>query len=100
QDPLRRPAMPEPTDRPHRTCATMPHHFFLAETDAVYRANRRVIEPNTTIPRLAPRTKVIHIPVLAHVLYHTDEENISLSQIQSQIDALNRDYRLRNTDRS
>jgi hypothetical protein len=92
--------MPEPTNRLHRTCATMPHHFFLAETDVVYRENRRVIETNTKSLRLRTRTNVIHIPVVVHVLYHTDEENLDLSQIESQIDALNRDYRLRNTDRS
>jgi hypothetical protein len=32
------------------------------------------------------------------VLYHTDAENIDQSQIDSQIAALNRDYRLLNTD--
>ena len=26
-----------------RTCAVMPHHYFLVETDPVYRDNRRII---------------------------------------------------------
>jgi Pregnancy-associated plasma protein-A len=37
---------------------------------------------------------------VVHVLYHTDQENIDLSQIDSQITALNRDYRIQNPDRS
>ncbi len=88
------------TGRPRRTCATMPHHFNLADTDPVYRENRRAIETNTRAARLATRTSVIRIPVVVHVLYHTDAENIDQSQIDSQIAALNRDYRLLNTDQS
>ncbi|HUR10753.1 MAG TPA: zinc metalloprotease, partial [Flavitalea sp.] len=42
----------------------------------------------------------ITIPVVVHVLYNTAEENISDAQIQSQIDVLNEDFTLRNSDRS
>ncbi|MBK9284074.1 MAG: T9SS type A sorting domain-containing protein [Sphingobacteriaceae bacterium] len=41
---------------------------------------------------------VITIPVVVHVVYHTTTENISTSQIISQIDALNEDFRLLNSD--
>ncbi len=41
---------------------------------------------------------VITIPVVVHVLYHTDAENISDAQIQSQIDVLNTDYARLNED--
>jgi predicted Zn-dependent protease len=44
--------------------------------------------------------EVINIPVVVHVLYKTSAQNISDAQVKSQIDALNRDYRLRNTDSS
>jgi Pregnancy-associated plasma protein-A len=83
-----------------RKCATMPNHFSLAETDDVYRQNRRVIEFDTKTARVAARTSIIRIPVVVHVLFHTDRENIEMDQIESQIDALNRDYRLKNTDRN
>lgn len=83
-----------------RTCAVMQHHYELAETDPVYRENRRVLEASTRTARLAARTSVIRIPVVVHVLFHTDAENIEQSQIESQIAALNRDYRLDNADRS
>ena len=91
----------KPVATPHkRTCAVMPHHFFLAETDPVYRDNRRFIEASTMTARLATRTTVIRIPVVVHVLFHTDGENIEMSQIESQLAALNRDFRLQNADRS
>ncbi|RTY93602.1 zinc metalloprotease [Flavobacterium sp. GT3R68] len=40
----------------------------------------------------------IEIPVVVNVLYRTTAENISLSQIQSQIDVLNKDFNGTNTD--
>jgi len=38
------------------------------------------------------------IPVVVHVVYKNATENVSVSQIMSQIDALNRDYRKTNPD--
>lgn len=40
----------------------------------------------------------IEIPVVVNVLYRTAAENISLAQIQSQIDVLNKDFNATNTD--
>lgn len=40
----------------------------------------------------------IEIPVVVNVLYKTAAENISQAQIQSQIDALNKDYNATNSD--
>lgn len=40
----------------------------------------------------------IQIPVVVNVLYRTAAENISLAQIQSQIDVLNKDFNATNTD--
>lgn len=41
---------------------------------------------------------VYRIPVVVHVVYNTDAENISDAQVQSQIDVLNEDYRKQNAD--
>ena len=41
---------------------------------------------------------VLEIPVVVNVLYRTTAENISLAQIQSQIDVLNKDFNATNTD--
>ncbi|MBU3661288.1 MAG: T9SS type A sorting domain-containing protein [Flavobacteriales bacterium] len=42
--------------------------------------------------------QVISIPVVVHVIYYYDEDNISDEQIYSQIDVLNEDFRLLNSD--
>jgi hypothetical protein len=41
----------------------------------------------------------VTIPVVVHVLYNTDEQNISDAQIQSQIVVLNEDFGRKNADR-
>ncbi|QZK90003.1 zinc metalloprotease [Flavobacterium sp. CHNK8] len=40
----------------------------------------------------------VQIPVVVNVLYRTTAENISLAQIQSQIDVLNKDFNATNSD--
>ena len=46
---------------------------------------------NATIP-------LITIPVVVHVVYHSDAENISDAQIKSQIEVLNADFEKKNGD--
>ena len=41
---------------------------------------------------------ILRIPVVVHILYNTLPQNISDAQVQSQIDALNRDFRRKNAD--
>jgi len=41
---------------------------------------------------------IITLPVVIHVLYRNSTENISLAQIQSQLDVLNEDFRRTNAD--
>ncbi len=43
---------------------------------------------------------VYSLPIVVHVIYSSEIENISEAQVQSQIDVLNQDYRRRNPDRS
>lgn len=42
--------------------------------------------------------EIITIPVIVHLLFNTNEQNISDEQIRSQIDVLNRDLRRLNAD--
>lgn len=42
---------------------------------------------------------LITIPVVVHVVYNTAAQNISVAQIQSEIDRLNKDFSNTNTDR-
>lgn len=52
---------------------------------------------NVNINRINSRT-VVTIPVVVHVVWNQEEENISEEQIQSQIDVLNQDFRRLNTN--
>jgi hypothetical protein len=89
----------EPPSR--RECGAMPiHHRLLAES-AAYREARSAIE-NATLAFLAAdgaaRFGVAQIPVVVHVVFNSEEQNISDEQVHSQIDVLNRDFRAGNDD--
>jgi hypothetical protein len=49
-------------------------------------------------PRTNRLKEIITIPVVVHVIWHEEIENISDEQILSQIDILNEDFRLMNSD--
>jgi hypothetical protein len=80
-------------------------HELLAETHPEYRERRlkaedetdRRIESGAAMRSVA---KLITLPVVVHVVHRAAAENISDAQVKSQIDALNRDYRAQNADKS
>jgi len=81
----------------------MEYHNQLVAKNPEYRKNRLKIEKSARYflrrnNRRVQRDTPIYIPLVIHVLYNNDEQNISEEQIQSQIDVLNRDYSLTNTD--
>ena len=87
-----------------RQCGTMQSFEQLAEESPSFRANQSQINEFTLrsietgeAQRIA--RKRITIPVVVHVVYKRTQENISKSQIQSQITALNKDFRAQNPDR-
>ncbi|RAJ00406.1 pregnancy-associated plasma protein-A [Chitinophaga skermanii] len=57
----------------------------------------RKVSANPAMLRLLPNGS-IEIPVVVNVLYRTATENISLAQIQSQIDVLNEDFNATNPE--
>ena len=87
-----------------RQCGSMEAHFRLLEVDPNFR--RRLIDlEGLTARRMvtgqvrraaAPTT----IPVVVHVLYNSQVENISAAQVRSQIRVLNRDFAAKNADKS
>jgi hypothetical protein len=81
-----------------RLCATLPHHHYLAATDAGYRARRARIEAAALLAP-PPRSTPALIPVVIHVLWHDAQDDLPEAQLRSQIDVLNEDFRLRNADR-
>lgn len=68
------------------------HHELTSE-----RANvpARIMASAEPLARSTVRS-TITLPVVVHVLYRTDRQNISKEQIQSQIDVLNEDFRANN----
>ena len=91
-------AAPQP---PRRNCGSMSVHHWLLEQFPNYRDHQMVIEHTFSLSRRAARiapTKPYVITVVVHVLFKTQVQKISKSQVQSQIKALNRDYRRSNAD--
>lgn len=70
------------------------HPEMLEKQETLERQTAQFVMGN----KVQTRGGQITIPVVVHVIYRTDAENITVAQIQSQIDALNRDYNKQNTD--
>ncbi len=92
-----------PSVNAKRYCASMDVLAEQLKADPTLAARMQSIEAftnnviaNNKSARLV--NGVIEIPVVVNVLYRTTAENISLAQIQSQIDVLNEDYNGTNSD--
>jgi Pregnancy-associated plasma protein-A len=88
-----------------RQCGTQQVHERLCEMYPAFRARQNRIEQGIrrsiqTGQAQRVTRQLITIPVVVHVVYKRDLENISDAQVKSQIDALNRDYRANNSDKS
>jgi hypothetical protein len=91
------------TDTPKvRSCGTMEVHERLLRTVPDYADARAASETRAwrfaTGRSLLARSGVTVIPVVVHVVHKTAAQDISDAQINSQIDVLNRDYRMTNPD--
>jgi hypothetical protein len=84
----------------HRECASDEVLQRQLQEDPKMLANMESIESFTERAIKEGRlvNGMIEIPVVVNVLYKTNSENISLSQIQSQIDVLNKDFNGTNSD--
>jgi hypothetical protein len=88
---------------PRRKCGAMEVHHRLLEDYPDFRVNLGNLEHHTQArlaQALVSPTEPVIIPVVIHVVHRTAAERISQAQVTSQIDALNRDYRRNNADRS
>ena len=87
-----------------RTCGAMAAHMMLLERFPSYRANQMRLEDATSRRRerrVRPkRAKIVTVKTVVNVVYKTAEQNISTAQINSQIKALNKDFRATNPDKS
>lgn len=76
-----------------RVCLTpeyVKEHFTIQSKKG---APENSVPSRDTIPN-----EIITIPVVVHLLFNTASQNISNEQVQSQIDVLNKDYRMLNSD--
>ena len=79
-------------------CLT-PNYSSGFKDAAAMQAEERRIQVQIALNNNALQTRsIVTIPVVVHIIYTLDEENIPDVQIFSQLDAINRDYRRRNTD--
>jgi len=87
-----------------RSCGAMAAHMMLLERYPAFRVAQMRLEGVTDRRRQtrfdAARTKLVRIKTVVNVVYKTAEQNISDAQINSQIAALNKDYRAKNSDRN
>ena len=88
----------------HRTCGAMAAHMMLLERFPSYRANQMRLEDATNRRRETrfdlKKAKIVTVKTVVNVVYKTAEQNVSTAQINSQIKALNKDFRATNPDRS
>jgi hypothetical protein len=88
----------------HRQCGVQQVNERLLEQNPELRTRQHEIElecKRAIDEGVAQRVwrRLITLPVVVHVVYKTDAENVSDEQVQSQIDVLNLDYRAANPDR-
>lgn len=84
-----------------RRCAAEENLHHQLEHDPLFREARELIERQTQEFILGGGVQdrvQVTIPVVVHVLWNTTAQNISQSQIQSQLDVLNADFRKLNAD--
>ena len=67
------------------------HPEMLQKKEAIERQTAQFMTDN----HVQLRGGQITIPVVVHVIYRTNAENITVAQIQSQIDALNQVKRMK-----
>ena len=86
-----------------RNCGTMENHQQLLQQDPAMQSRMNQIEAQTRDYDRQHRhdkvTGIVYtIPVVVHVVYNGSTQNISDAQVQSQLDVLNKDFRLLNPD--
>jgi len=86
----------------HRTCGTVASQKALEAKYPDLKAKQNLLELKLQKwihnPKNQKSDDIIIIPVVVHILYNNNYQNISDAQIKSQIDVLNEDYRKRNAD--
>ena len=92
------------SDELRRTCGTMAAHMLLLERFPSFRLSQMRLEGETDRRRQSrrdiSREAIVTVKTVVNVVYNTDAQNISTKQINSQIAAMNKDFRATNPDRT
>jgi Pregnancy-associated plasma protein-A len=87
-----------------RSCGAMAAHMMLLERYPSFRASQMRLEGATARRRDTRfdlrQSAIVTIKTVVNVVYKTEDQNISQQQINSQIAALNKDFRATNSDKS
>ena len=87
-----------------RSCGAMAAHMALLEQYPAFRVNQMRLEGATSDRRDRgidlKKARIVTIKTVVNVVFNTDEQNISQSQIVSQFTAMNKDFRATNPDKS
>lgn len=84
-----------------RNCGTTIYEEHLRSLDPEYDSKKeRIFREAKELGASLRGGAVVTIPVVFHIVYNTSTENLSLSQIQSQMVVLNKDFRRTNSDAS
>ncbi|UAY51111.1 M43 family zinc metalloprotease [Ferruginibacter albus] len=95
------------TAQAQRVCGTVEYIQQLIAADPSLQSSINKIQQQATTLAFRPTgtavndtipNQIINIPVVIHVLYNTDQQNISDAQVLSQMTVLNKDYRRQNAD--
>ncbi|HMQ46473.1 MAG TPA: M43 family zinc metalloprotease [Saprospiraceae bacterium] len=92
----------QPLSAQHRNCSTMEYLEYQNQSNPDRAKQLKNIEEHTQHFISDPSNRivdgVITIPVVVHVVYNGNNENISDAQVLSQINILNEDFRRTNAD--
>ncbi|MEE3037013.1 MAG: M43 family zinc metalloprotease, partial [Bacteroidota bacterium] len=86
-----------------RNCVTTEYNLQLLNDNPEFGQKLVDLEQATNhyseiLSLLSTTSEIYTIPIVVHVLYNSDSENILDDQIFSQIDSLNKDFRAQNAD--
>lgn len=90
----------------HNRCGTVEHLEVLKQKDPELESRMQLIEAQmqewikNNQHQINSSKAIIIIPVVVHIVYKSQQQNISNTQVFSQIDVLNEDFRRTNSDAS
>lgn len=96
--------IPDHTRAQDHHCAMVPYDSIIQSLDPSYTARRLKMEQEiqnwiaVNRKNIDQSKEIIRVPVVVHILYNTEEQNVPDQQVYNQIWSLNQDFRRKNAD--